>query len=236
MYKKVVSIVISFHVLFIAFLLFTPQRVPVKRMSHVKVRMVRPVTAVRTPPAKKVSAPAASTPAPAVATPPQKKPPQQTQKPKPTAKKPAVAAAKPSNKPAVIEKGKPVKKAPPKKKEPPAEIWNEIDQALAKIEQKSYPVPKQSLNLPLLQEEEVGDDSAVSQLMGFLHDTLNLPEMGEVKMEITVRKDGSIAKVVVLRAESQKNKLYLQENLPRLQLPMRFDEEKTWILTFCNEI
>lgn len=238
MYKKVVSIVISFHVLFIAFLLFTPQRIPIKRTNHVKVRMVRPVTAVRTPPAKKIAAPAAPTasaaPAPATAVP-QKKPSQPTQKPKPAAKKP-VAAAKTSNKPAVIEKGKPIKKAPPKKKEPPAEIWNEIDQALAKIEQKSYPVPKQSLNLPTLQEEEASDDSVVSQLMGFLHDTLHLPEVGEVKMEITVRKDGSIAKVVVLRAESQKNKLYLQEHLPKIQLPMQFDQEKTWILTFCNEI
>lgn len=229
MYKRVTSIVISFHLLFMTFLLFNPVRTPVKRISHVKVRTVKPMATVKRPPqiAPKVAPKTAPKPS-------QKQKPASAAatKPPPVAKKPAQ-----QNKPAVIEKGKPIKK----KAEPPKEIWNEIDQALAKIEKKSYPTSKPLLNLPqpltfLDEEEAVEDDSTVSHLMGFLHDTLHLPEVGEVKIAITVRKNGTVAKVVILSSESQKNKLYLQEHLPLLQLPMEFDQEKTWTMTFCNEI
>lgn len=219
-------------------LLFNPQKTPVKRITHVKVRTVRPMASIkRAAPtvAKQAPKPTASS----------KKP---STKPAPKAQPTVQAAAKKpttSKKPAIIEKNKPIKKTIPKKTEPPAEIWNEIDQALAKIEKKSYPSSKQSVNLPQpitfldeisSEQESEGDDRAITHLMGFLHDTLHLPEVGEVKIEITVRKDGTIAKMVVLRAESRKNKLYLEERLPLLQLPMNFDVEKTWILTFCNEI
>ncbi len=232
MYKRVTSIVISFHLLFITLLLFNPHKIPVQRNNHVKVRTVRPMATVTPRPVVKK---AAASPAPAG----------KTNTKKAAASKPAVKkpVAKTSNKPAVIEKGKPVKKSPPKKTEPPEEIWNEIDQALAKIEKKSYPTPKHSLDLPkplIYVEEssfqEMGNPSANEQLMGFLHDTLNLPDVGEVKIEISVRKNGSVAKVVVLSSESKKNKEYLQKHLPLLQLPMQFEDEKNIIITFSNEV
>lgn len=235
MYKKVTSIVISFHLLFMTFLLFNPHHAPVKRTTYVKVRTVRPVATIKkapqpvqkAAPVQKKGAPTQSTAAP------------KTQpKPQSVAQKPAT-----SNKPAVVEKGKPIKKVLPKKEEPKQEIWNEIDQALAKIEKKSYPVSKQTVDLPPLPVflDEIGagqegEDDALSHLVGYLHDTLHLPEVGEVKLEITVRKNGTVAKVVVLRAESQKNKLYLQEHLPHLQFPLQFDQDKTWTITFCNEV
>lgn len=239
MYKKVTSIVISFHLLFMTLLLFNPHRTPVKRTTHIKVRTVRPIVKAQTKPTAAVkrepqpmqkAAPVQKKTAPTKATP--------ASKPQPIAKKQAT-----SNKPAVIEKGKPIKKAPPKKPEPKQEIWNEIDQALAKIEKKSYPVSKQTVDLPpppvFLDEVsagQAGEDDVLSHLVGYLHDTLHLPEVGEVKLEITVRKNGTVAKVVVLRAESHKNKLYLQENLPHLQFPLQFDQDKTWTITFCNEV
>ena len=79
-----------------------------------------------------------------------------------------------------------------------------------------------------------GDE--LPQLTRFLQSALHLPEVGEVKIEIVVRKDGQIMKVVILQSESQKNRLYLQEHLPLLQLPMQFDQDKKWIIAFCNEI
>ncbi len=230
MYKRVTSIVISFHLLFMTLLLFNPHRIPVKRITHLKVRTVRPIATV------KKAAQVAPKPAPtqSVSAPPKKtataaKP---APKPQPVPKKPAT-----SNKPVVIEKNKPIKKAPPPKK-----MWNEIDQALAKIEKKSYPVPKQTLEVPkplaFLDEAPSSEeeDSKLSYLMGYLHDTLHLPEVGEIKVEITVRKNGTVAKVVVLHAASRKNKLYLEEHLPLLQMPLEFEQEKTWTITFCNEI
>ncbi len=235
MYKKVTSIVISFHLLFMTLLLFNPHRTPVKRTTHVKVRTVRPMATVkRAPQTVQKAAPVQKKAAPAKATPVSKSQPKAEQ----VARKPST-----SNKPAVVEEGKPIKKVLPKKQEPNQEIWNEIDQALAKIEKKSYPVSKQIVELPpppvFLDEIAAGsegEDDVLSHLVGYLHDTLHLPEVGEVKLEITVRKNGTVAKVVVLRAESQKNKLYLQEHLPHLQFPLQFDQDKTWTITFCNEV
>jgi outer membrane biosynthesis protein TonB len=234
MYKHVASIVISFHLLFMALLLFNPHRTPIKRTTHVKVRTVRPLATIKQiPRAAPKKAPVQKN------TTTSKKPtPSQTlPKPQPTPKKTAT-----SNKPAIIEKNKPVKKTPPPKKETPKKMWDEIDQALAKIEKKSYPASKQPLEVPKsptfldeLPSVEEGDNKT-SYLMGYLHDMLHLPEVGEVKVEITVRKNGTVAKVVVLHAASQKNKLYLEEHLPLLQMPFEFEQEKTWTITFCNEI
>lgn len=236
MYKRVTSIVISFHLLFITILLFNPKQLPAKKTKHVKVRTVHSMATIQPPP-RPVAAVAQKT-----QEPPQKSSPRPT----PALKKdtaPKKLAQKPTNKPAIVEKGKPTKKEePPKRLEPPEKIWSEIDQALAKIEKKSYPVAKQPIQVPRpvtfldFERSELDESDAVSNLMGFLRETLRLPEVGEVKMEIMVKKDGTIGKVVVLRSESQKNKLYLQEHLPLLQLPMQLDQDKTWVVTFCNEI
>lgn len=234
MLRRVVSIVISFHLLCVAALLFAPVRTPAVKGAHVKVRTVRPVAAVAT---KKTVSPAVSRPIPQ----PSSKPRPQN---KPSSPKPAPVAKKksaPTKKPTILEKKKPViKKVELQKPAISAEIWDEIDQALAKIEQNSYSKRRPSLEreTPALLPNAVVQESeeSHSMLVGFLHEALHLPEMGEVKIQLTVRKNGTVANVVVLSAASHKNKLYLQEHLPNLQFPMHFDEEKTWTLTFCNEI
>lgn len=241
MYKRVTSIVISFHLLFMTLLLFNQHKIPVKRNNHVKVRTVSPQSRPMAATVKKTPAATVSKPLPK---PTAKTVPKKTTAAKKPVAKPQTPVKKPptANKPAVVEKGKPLKKAAIKKPEPPKEIWDEIDQALAKIEKKSYSTSKQSLEVPqpltFLDEQisEVGDDSEISHLMGFLHDTLHLPDVGEVKIQITVRKNGTVDKVVILNAESKKNKDYLQKHLPLLQLPLTFDQDKTWVITFCNEI
>jgi outer membrane biosynthesis protein TonB len=237
MYKRVTSIVISFHLLLIMFLLFSPHPTPIKKKNHVVVRTVRPTTPIKKAPQTKAK-------------------PSQPQKAAPQKKPAAPAAVKPkpqaaakkqttSNKPAIIEKGKPVKKALPKKTEPSEKMWNEIDQALAKIEKKSYPASKQTLEIPKplifldehsSEEVHIGDDSEMARVMGFLSSSLTLPIAEEIKMKITVRKDGTITNVVILQSASKKNKEYMQKNLPNLQLPMQFDQEQTWTIVFCNEI
>ena len=79
-------------------------------------------------------------------------------------------------------------------------------------------------------------ETAEETLVSFLHASLNLPEFGEVKIQLTVKKDGTVTHLVVLQAESKKNKAYLEEHLPRLQLPLELEQEKTFTLTFCNEL
>lgn len=257
MIQRVTSIVISIHLLFIILLVWTPTRPLVQRTHHVKVRTVRPAVIAKNPsrPSSQVSQThrrPSSAPKPPTAKP-NTSPKQtvQTSKPKTSqsSRDQTPKQTHTSKKPTVNEKGKPIKKTEaPKKSPPPADVWNEIDQALAKIETKSYPKEKPSLDLPqpltfldestpaLASVEGSLDDRVESLLVGFLHDTLHLPEVGEVKIELTIKKDGTVSRVVVVSAESRKNKLYLEQHLPLLQFPMQLDQEKTWTLTFYNEI
>jgi outer membrane biosynthesis protein TonB len=249
MMKRVTSIVISVHLFFILLLLFTPPCSMAPKTRHVKVRSIRPIASVQ-PVARSTSRPIS----PKNAAPPSKKPiankkepiPPSASKKKTSTSSPQKTAQKkntPSKKPAVVEKGKPVKKpAAPAAKEVE---WEQIDQALAKIEAKSYAKEKQSLDIPQpLTFLDVGaptgfvekGENVETILDGFLHDVLHFPDIGEVVVEVTVEKDGKISKMVMVQAESRRNKLYLQEALPHLQLPIQLDEQKTWTLRFANKI
>jgi outer membrane biosynthesis protein TonB len=127
-------------------------------------------------------------------------------------------------------------------KDLPLSILEEFDQALAKIEQNSYSKPKQPSSG--LEKASIGsfEASVVSlaeaerqTLVDFLHQSLRLPELGEVQIRLTVGRNGTVLKMEVLLAESQKNREYLEQQLPLLHLPLQPIEEKTWIFTFKNE-
>jgi hypothetical protein len=45
-----------------------------------------------------------------------------------------------------------------------------------------------------------------------------------------------VGRLVVLEAQNQKNKAYLEKHLPLLRFPLILDKEKTFTFTFCNEI
>lgn len=222
--KQITPLVVSVHVLFILILLWTPQRTSPPLAHHLKVHTVTPKTiATIQKPLRQTSVP--SSPRPKASAPPSNRLPKAAT-PTPTATK----------KPMVVEKGK--KQPPPQKKSAPsqAELWQGIDKALAQIEKKSYTLPKPSADISSGFTETASVEDRASALVEFLHGHLHLPEVGEVKIQLTVQKDGKVTKVVVLGAESVKNKLYLQEHLPLLQLPEQTELEKTWTLTFYNEI
>lgn len=95
-----------------------------------------------------------------------------------------------------------------------------------------------SLDTDTVEKEIKGDYPIL--LASTLKNTLELPEVGEVKLELTVRRSGQVMKVRVLHAASEKNRRYLEINLPQMALPPFGDEMKqetshTFILTFCNE-
>lgn len=266
--KKIAIFVTSAHLLMIFSLLFSPAKKTPHPTKHIAVRTIqhRPkvqmgsgVVAKRAASHARSSPPPASSP---LATSPKASSPKPAPaKPKSSTKQPskttAVTAAtpsssnttsnkKPSNskKPAVVEKNK--KSKPKPKTAPPPEVFKEIDEALAKIDEKGYSKPRLKLDVPQIQDssemalpfpsEEVGPMGPEETLVSYLHSSLNLPEFGEVKIQVTVNKDGSIDKLVVLEAESKKNKAYLEQHLPLLKLPITLEKEKTFTLTFCNEI
>lgn len=161
----------------------------------------------------------------------------------------------------------PSKKAPPisdrkpsvKKQTPPAKkrsaisdtLQKELEASIAKIDGKKEGVPIAKTKTPiplqidqvdplLLQSTLSSSDTYTDLLIQYLYHSLHLPEIGEVKIQLTLRQDGSVAKLMVLKTESQKNRLYLEENIPRLTFPSlsllgKKTSESTFVLTFCNE-
>ena len=125
------------------------------------------------------------------------------------------------------------------------QLLEELEASLTKIEskpnkfsgKKSDVVPKSgySLQIDRLDNLDSKETEYQLELVSYLQEALHLPDYGEVKMEITLRPDGSVANLKVLEAESAKNKSYLEKSLPLLRLPMYDKTMRTFVLTFCNE-
>ena len=258
-YKPFAIAVLTAHLGFLLFVLFfKPPATIIPPNKKVVVRTIAPKSLEKKPIA---AAPPAAKPAPPQ---PKKEPAPPVKKPPAPEKKPT--AKKPPQKPAPKKTSAPAKKpAPEKKKAPPPapapklsleipdELLRELEESIAKIDQKRDNLyPEKTLQTPkairldaptfgskLVYEEE--STGYKENLISYLHQTLNLPEHGEVKIQLTLRPDGSVVKLVVLKTESEKNRIYLEKSLPLLRFPI-FDKasaqkkEQTFILTFCNEI
>lgn len=166
---------------------------------------------------------------------------------------PAKAAAPKKTPP---KETKPVAKLnPPAPKNPeiPKELLDELEERIAKIEHKrdkiSAPldlsVPKTiNKSLPLAKDDLAPDqnfdqafDNYSAYLISHLQQHLQLPDFGEVKVEIVLRPDGSVEKCCVIEAASEKNKKYLEKRLPTLRFPnqdLRIKKPQVFVLTFCN--
>lgn len=177
-------------------------------------------------------------------------------------------AALPASKPAPAPLSAPVKKELPPvmekqvqkaKKVPPAvakkepkrgknsqKLLQELEESIAKIEGKDFAKkqrasPSTPLSLQIDAKRGKGEEATgmyADSLVGQLKQALHLPDFGEVKIQLTLRKDGSLAKIVVLKTESEKNRRYLETHLPHLKFPPLEgkEKEKTYTLTFCNEL
>jgi outer membrane biosynthesis protein TonB len=239
MQKKIALFVVSVHLFVILLFCFSPIKKPISPKKHIAVRTITPKTRTATASrAPQGGGPSVSAPKPKII---KKEPPKKESPTNKTAAKPAPVKSKPiqQKKPAMVEKGKPPKA--------PDKVWKEIDEALAKIDDKVYSKPQSKLDVPVVKGSspsqipfpDFGEDDEGSEdetLASFLHTSLNLPEFGEVKIQMTIKKDGTVARLSVLQAESHKNKAYLEKHLPLLRFPLILDKEKTFTFTFCNEI
>jgi hypothetical protein len=135
----------------------------------------------------------------------------------------------------------------------PQELLDELEERIAKIEHKrdkiSAPldlsIPKTiNKSLPLARDDLAPDqnfdqafDNYSAYLISHLQQHLQLPDFGEVKVEIVLRPDGSVEKCSVLEAASEKNKKYLEKRLLTLRFPdqdLRIKKPQVFVLTFCN--
>lgn len=232
--KKITYGVCLVHCAFIALILFKAPLRPAKKQAPIVVK-----TVVMQQTEKKIApkAPTASRTAKArvPATPPVPAP----KKAAASEKKPAPKATKPVPK---IEKTEPSIS--------PA-LLRELEESIAKIEEKEdkqKKVIKKTAPLSLqIDAPEVAavpstqiEQDYIAVLTETLHASLHLPEFGEVKIELTLNQDGTVAKLRVLKTESVQNRKYLEAELPRLKFPFfRGSYAKqtahTFTLTFCNE-
>jgi hypothetical protein len=237
--------VCAVHVAFFIAMSFAHIHKPAPK-KHLVVTMRAAPPSVKTP--KKIaSAPIAQKASPPAAV----KIPPAVKKPAPAKKiehKP-VAAAKKTPAPSVSKQTVAKKKEAPKKAAPPVfepvpeNLIAELEESIAKIEQKQDKIYRQRLKSdPSFAESQAfGEGEYKDALISYLHQSLNLPEWGEVKIKLTLKKDGSVAHVAVLKAESAKNRLHLEKNLPLLRFPpldasFASEEQHVFVLTFCNEI
>lgn len=195
-----------------------------------------------------------------ISKPPKKKPllPKTPPAAKQSPKKTSLSPKKESSKAKSSVKAKTRSKASPKKKdssetvssEPiiPQDLLDQLEESIAKIDQNDHKVSsKSSLTVPILEAPGLseasiwGEVSFQEQLIECLHRSLALPDLGEVTIELKLRSNGLVAGLKVLKAESSKNRDYLEKHLPHVVFPpmeeaLFKNEEKTFVLTFCNEI
>ncbi len=78
------------------------------------------------------------------------------------------------------------------------------------------------------------------KLASFLQMKLRLPESGEVRIRLTLERSGNFNKVAVVSSKSDKNKKYVEKELPKLNFPSfgkNFEgkEQYTFNITLKNE-
>jgi len=222
--KTLLSLVVSLHLLFLVLLLF---KAPFLSEQHA-YKPLKINTIVAAPPRPHSAAPMhEKTPAAAA---PLKQKPAEKQKPTREQKTPSVK--------------KPAPAATPARKGFSSSLIHELQESIAKIEntQKTGVVkskPSSTFTLHIDQKDE--EEHFADVLVDILHHALHLPDFGEVKIALTLRKEGSIAKLLVLKAESEENRKYLERHLPTLRFPplqgaSAKETEHTFILTFCNAL
>jgi outer membrane biosynthesis protein TonB len=249
--------VLAAHCFFLFYMhaFFTPET----KRPH-KPLIVKTMAAAATPKEKIAAAPTAQgssarkpvNPKPKESPPPKPAP----KKPQPTATPPPAKKAPPIADKKLVKEKKPQPKKPPvddKREKMSQKLLQELEESLSKIEakpekkkgsSKKYDLPspieaQKNQAFPSASTGEISDSSDYhATLIGYLKQTLNLPEYGEVKIQLTLKQDGSVVNLLVIKTESEKNRRYLETSLPHLRFPHLLENKKqeTFIVTFCNEI
>lgn len=154
----------------------------------------------------------------------------------------------PRNKP----QKQPVVKQTPPRQQIPQSLLDELEESIAKIHKKpdkeysNRTNSTQKIAAPTLRSTSITLATNVSsdyqsKLIACLHETLHLPEHGEVKVELTLSSDGRLLRLQVLSAESKRNKTYLEDQLHHVTFPPissgnSSTKEHSFTLSFTHEI
>lgn len=161
----------------------------------------------------------------------------QNQKAVAPATKQAAQKSKPISTPAkgakkVVAKAKPALKTPTNAKE--------VEAPIAKPKSIDLPVPI----LKIKEDEpvhEIGQETVQPSygqtLIAYLQGSLDLPEFGEVKVDLEIDRNGHLVRFEILEEKSKKNAEFLKKRLPELVLPCFNDtsnETAVFTITFKN--
>lgn len=97
------------------------------------------------------------------------------------------------------------------------------------IEIPTFPPSEQVLALDIVEQS-----SAIETLAFFLQQALRLPEFGEVKVCLSIDRQGHLLVFDIVEAKSEKNAQFLKNQLPLLQFPC-LNEVVSLTITFTNE-
>lgn len=123
----------------------------------------------------------------------------------------------------------PKKQVPAK---PSTSALQEIEQSLAAIAKPTAAAPKTAIEIPTVEFAEI-EDSPIDRISSYLQEMLQLPEFGEVKVELSINRFGKLEKLEVLEAKSEKNEEFLRNQLPGLHYPC-FNKAVTLTIVFSN--
>jgi hypothetical protein len=181
----------------------------------------------------------------------------QLTKPKPKPKPPEnkSVAPKPVAKKEVKQKPTPKKKPVAKKKAPEKAVDSKLlSKALASLDkvstEKKANTNKSVMPISLLQIDSKGNQTNepmnpkhlgyCEELVRRLQLLLRLPEYGEVRIALTLNRDGSVANLNVLSAQSKVNRTYAETTIPKHSYPhfgTNFEGEKQhqFVLALSND-
>ena len=156
-------------------------------------------------------------------------------KPVVSAPKPIASTPKPAPKP-IAQAPKPVaptpKPAAPKPKasgDSKGQLRKLLQESLASLEETSSSVEiSKPTKIGKLKSEALTFTSYETLLVEYLKELLELPEQGEVKLQLTLSRDGRVQRHTVLEATSS-NRSYIDHEIAQLRLPpfeSHFQKEK----------
>jgi len=87
--------------------------------------------------------------------------------------------------------------------------------------------------------EGVDEKNFANELVCCLQKALDLPEIGAVKIALTLKKEGGFVKMQILHSESKQNEKCIEDRIKMLQFPsfsgtLKKEKEHTFVITFCN--
>lgn len=108
--------------------------------------------------------------------------------------------------------------------------------------EKSLPAPALTgvETITVLHIDAVGDAGYHGMMASFLKRNLRLPEMGEVKVELTLDREGKVLATKTVAAESKSNRKYLEAELPAMRFPpfrryFEGEKQRVFLLTLTND-